>query len=283
MEIPKKIWTYWSQGFDGVPELVKKCISSWENANPEWEIYKLDDTSISQYVDLLEDLGCHKIKQLTTQKKANLIRLKLLIKHGGVWADATCFCNKPLDEWIPEAAPGGLFMFSNPGRDRLISNWFIAAAKNNHLLETLYKHQVNYWLSHDFQLNSNYNKRLTRFLGRFINRNLSWPLIWFHPLFTKGLKISPYMIFHYSFFAVIKKDEESWNIWNAMVKIDADGPHRIQRIGMGAKLTAQCKFEIDHSIAPVFKLSYKGNMPIEEEGTIVHYLFNKDPKLSHCN
>jgi mannosyltransferase OCH1-like enzyme len=45
---------------------------------------------------------------------AALARLCLLRTHGGVWVDATVFCRRPLDEWLPEHAASGFFAFANP-------------------------------------------------------------------------------------------------------------------------------------------------------------------------
>ena len=36
-----------------------------------------------------------------------MIRLELLAEHGGVWADATMLCLRPLDSWIAHALPEG--------------------------------------------------------------------------------------------------------------------------------------------------------------------------------
>merc|ERR1712232_1418088 len=41
-----------------------------------------------------------------------LLRLILLVLYGGVWVDSTMLCRRPLDGWLPEAAPNGFFAFS---------------------------------------------------------------------------------------------------------------------------------------------------------------------------
>ena len=59
--------------------------------------------------------------------RANVLRMELLARHGGVWVDATCFCVRPLDEWLPAQMSSGFFAFARPARSRLLANWFLAA------------------------------------------------------------------------------------------------------------------------------------------------------------
>jgi hypothetical protein len=54
--------------------------------------------------------------------------MELLRRHGGVWADATCYCLQPLAEWLPsKLAPAGFFAFDRPAPDRMLASWFLAA------------------------------------------------------------------------------------------------------------------------------------------------------------
>ena len=56
---------------------------------------------------------------------ADQIRIEILHLHGGVWADATTICAKPLDEWLPERMGTGFFAFERPAQDRMIASWFL--------------------------------------------------------------------------------------------------------------------------------------------------------------
>lgn len=60
---------------------------------------------------------------------SNLIRLELLCRHGGAWADATTVCARPLDEWLPQHSQSGFFAFAAPGGGRPLSTWFLAATQ----------------------------------------------------------------------------------------------------------------------------------------------------------
>ena len=52
MQLPKKIFIYWSTGHDNSPELVKQCIASWESLNPNWNIILIDDENTNAYINM---------------------------------------------------------------------------------------------------------------------------------------------------------------------------------------------------------------------------------------
>lgn len=139
--IPKKIWIYWDKGETDAPYIVKKCFDSWRTKNTDWEITIIDSDSIANYVDM-PDLP----SSLPVRYHANLLRLNLLKKHGGVWVDATTYCHRPLTEWLPLLGASGLFMFQNPSPDRLIENWFIASAPQNIIIERWADELKQYYL-----------------------------------------------------------------------------------------------------------------------------------------
>ena len=41
-DFPRTIWLFWLQGWENTPELVKRCLRSWEHHNPGWTIRTLD-------------------------------------------------------------------------------------------------------------------------------------------------------------------------------------------------------------------------------------------------
>lgn len=98
---------------------------------------------------------------LATQ--SDMIRLQLLCKYGGVWADSTTLCIRPLDAWLCDCCQSGFFAFSNPGKDREMSNWFIASEKNNSLIEKMRHKFSSFFLLNDFNINSQ--------LKQFVKKN----------------------------------------------------------------------------------------------------------------
>ncbi|WP_164885808.1 capsular polysaccharide synthesis protein [Paenirhodobacter populi] len=130
MDIPRILWIYWRQGEAQAPHVVRLCIASWRRLNPGWDIRVLDDASVAQYADI-SDVPAH----LPPRFHADVLRLRLLARYGGVWTDATTYCHRPLDGWLPLlAGQTGFFVFGGPYHDRWFDNWFIAAHPDNPLI-----------------------------------------------------------------------------------------------------------------------------------------------------
>lgn len=128
--IPKTIWIYWHEGEDHAPYLVRRCIQSWRDYNPDWDIKVLDEEILENYFITTKQLS-----SLPTRFTSNLLRLKVLADHGGVWADATTLCHRPLNEWLPMVAEqSGFFVFRGPNHDRWLDNWFIASDPRHPLI-----------------------------------------------------------------------------------------------------------------------------------------------------
>ena len=147
--IPRVLWMYWEQGFANAPPIVQACVASWKAQNPGWDIRLLDATCVNAHVDcpaLPEDaLSAH---------RADVLRTRLLNVHGGVWADATTWCLRPLDEWLPILGYAGFFAFNWDNSDaqiisgswpRKVGNWFIAAAAGNALIKEWDRISCDYW------------------------------------------------------------------------------------------------------------------------------------------
>ena len=128
--MPKIIWMFWQQGEDQAPFVVRRCIDSWRRHNPDWELRVLDDTTLPDYVDM-SDFPHH--LGLAARFNANLLRLRLLSRYGGVWADATVYCHRPLTEWYRLQMVSGFFAFRHPGPGRWIESWFLMS-EQDHIL-----------------------------------------------------------------------------------------------------------------------------------------------------
>lgn len=127
---PKIIWLYWAQGEENAPNIVKLCIKSWKQFNPNHEIRVLDDSSLVKWVKMDESAKRHGMACFSDH-----VRLNLLKKYGGIWADATLFCSQPIDYFINITTQlSQFFVFSKPAPDRLISNWLIASHSDSYLL-----------------------------------------------------------------------------------------------------------------------------------------------------
>ena len=179
----RTIYLLWFQGFEHAPEVVSYCVRSWKQYNPEWTIVLLDETNLHTYVtmDTYPDMElCH---------RADIVRMKLLSQYGGVWADATTFCHKPLNDWLPAYIEEGFFVFDQPYSNLMISNWFIYAEPSNLLIQEWAWATLHYYQHHE--------------------------------------KAHTYFIHHYLFEQVYQKDACK-QIWDVVPKYSARIPHTLQ-------------------------------------------------------
>lgn len=271
-KIPKIIWIFWYTGFDTAPKVIKKCVHSWKGKNPTWDIRLIDKSNLDNYIDSI-DVPKEKYEKLPIQKKANLIRLKLIVEYGGVWVDATLYCMKPLDNWLHKHSPSGVFLFSNPGRDRVISNWFIAGTQSNYLINKLYQSRCRYWSTYNIPHSGFRMKKIRRLLCRVVNRNKIFPLIWLSPIFTRLFKMYPYLIFHYDFYRLVLSDRLFRKMWHNVDNISAAEPHRIQRMGMLNGVEDYHKSYLKNTNVPLFKLNYKFDEQLLSDNSLLTYLF----------
>jgi len=261
--LPKTIWFLWLQGFDNAPPIVKKCYETWKKYNPEWNLILLDENNIQEYITL-------KPRDITVQGKSNLIRLALLSKYGGVWVDSTCFCIRPLNEWLKDNMQAGFFAFNRPGPDRMLSTWFFAAYKGNYIAEVMLNGLNNFWDSNP-GIRLIGNTEWAHLEQQVIALN---PQIWFEDFLTKILKVHPYFITHYLFEKNYLSDEKFKQIWDEVPKITADIPHRVQFAGLLQPITNVIKQEINDKISPLYKLAWKYDTTANKEGTIIDYMLH---------
>ena len=208
------IWSCWLQGREHAPWLVEKCLASWEQRNPGWELRCLDQHSLPRYVDF-PDLGG---KRITRTSFSDIARILLLNEFGGVWVDATTFCNMPLARWLDARSASGFFAFDRPGDDRRLSSWFLASERYHYLVDRWCAGTLAYWSG----------------------RARADSYFWFHNIFRD----------------LCESDPEFRRLWDDVPKLSADGPHSIQRAGMFAPERQVAANAVDWD-SPVFKLTYR--------------------------
>lgn len=139
-KMPKIIWFYWHEPIGQAPEAVRLGIESWCRNNPNWTVNVLSDNTVKEHITLEEPPRDRKI-----QWRADVIRIALLAKYGGVWIDATTFCTRKLDDWLPQLMESGFFAFPDSYPGRMMSNSFIAAVPGNYLVTKWSKLMNRYW------------------------------------------------------------------------------------------------------------------------------------------
>lgn len=173
------LYILWFQGFENAPDIVRWCIASWKQYNPTWNIVLLDNTNLKDYVDL-EKVTYD--KQIELCHLADIVRMILLRDHGGLWVDATSFCNKPLDEWLPAYITEGFFAFDRYKSDIMIANWFLYAEKNHPI--------INQWCEETLFYYQAYGKAHTYFVHHHIFEQLYYRDVQFQKEWDKVPKLS---------------------------------------------------------------------------------------------
>jgi len=125
----RTMYFFWHEDVEKAPIIVQKCLESWKYYNPTWNIVIMDLTNYSNYIDVIH------MDNIEITKFTDVLRLFLLERNGGLWADATCFCNCPLDDWLPNHISQGFFVFDNLTRlGKKSSNWLMYSEPNHYMI-----------------------------------------------------------------------------------------------------------------------------------------------------
>lgn len=94
--IPKKIHYCWFGGKE-LPDIAKKCISSWKEYCPDYEVFQWDESNC--------DLDCMPYVQEAYESKnwafvSDVIRLLVVYAHGGIYLDIDVEVIKSFDELL---------------------------------------------------------------------------------------------------------------------------------------------------------------------------------------
>ncbi len=269
--VPKTIWIMWVQGLAAAPPVVKACHDSWRQLNPDWNVVFLDETNLEHY------LGAgflSRYRGVAQQAFSDLVRINLLARYGGIWTDATCYCQRPLADWLGDKLTSGFFAFAWTGDTyrvaRELSMWFLASSRGNQLVQGWRDAANSYWAH-----NPNLKRRPK--VGRYfewLSRSPRTTQYWFSYPLTKVFKIYPYFWMSFLFNDVIRRDARARQIWQATPKLDTEVPHHIKRVGQLSPLTASLKEEIDARQVPMYKLNWRYNEVDYTETSVLHYLLS---------
>ena len=144
---PNIIWWMWLQGEDNAPDICKACLRSLRRWHSDKKIITLNEDNIHEYITLPDYIN-DKYKKgiISPAHYSDLIRLQLLIEHGGTWIDATLFCTGRKFEYIMHL-PFFLFRRTINGG---ITNAFIVSAPDNPILITLRDVLFRYWKDYNY-------------------------------------------------------------------------------------------------------------------------------------
>jgi tetratricopeptide (TPR) repeat protein len=136
-----RIWVYWDKGVANAPAIVRRCHRELLRYHSADEVVALDEGLVPHYVEIPE-VARRRTAQNPT-KFADVLRLELLSRYGGVWLDATCFPRQRVLDLLPELLPSGFFAFRY--RAARISSWLLASEPNHPLVAMIREAQYVYW------------------------------------------------------------------------------------------------------------------------------------------
>lgn len=136
-EIPKNIWTYWDS--KDPPDFVSKCIDKWKRLHPDWSITVLNPENLKDY---LPETDVLKLKFADTKpRQSDFVRLHVMPKYGGVWADASVVPTRSWD-WVREEKGADYVGYYRKGATTkqeypVVESWFFACPKGSDFVSKL--------------------------------------------------------------------------------------------------------------------------------------------------
>jgi len=128
--IPHIIWCFWH--VPELPEWQARCVQSWRDTHPGFEIRILSPATIMQWMPPgALPQAVNRLGELCVRRFTDAVRCVLLAYHGGFWLDTGIFLLRrgALDALTAEAQAGGrtlaLFYVHRPSL--YSENWFLAA------------------------------------------------------------------------------------------------------------------------------------------------------------
>lgn len=209
--VPKIIWLWWEQGWADAPFICGYTVKSFSHWNPEYKIMLISKNNFNEFIDkkynwLFQCQG--------PAFRADIVRLLLLQKYGGVYADAATFCCVNITSFLKEINFSKFWGFDiksfNKNKDeRTLGSWlyisepntfiintftnvFLKSAKENPIKHIYFLHHktLSDLICNDIQFKIWYNnlKKINVFMNRIGAKYLSYnssSIInepeWFHP------------------------------------------------------------------------------------------------------
>lgn len=194
----KIIWTYWNS--KDIPTTVKLAIHTWRRWNPDYIICVVNKENLNRYLD--PATFPKNFAKKAIQIKADIIRLGLIEKYGGIWLDATIFINKPLSQvWDPKNYDVGGYQadyFTTNQDYPVFENWFISAPKHS---ELIIEWKKEFYKAVDYSSAGDYIKDLEREVD------------------LQNIKYRNYLMMHCCFLKVINNKKYNIKLFTA-----SDGP-----------------------------------------------------------
>ena len=247
--------------------LLKRCAETWTMRNPSWSVAFLDSSHLGERIRIPSLL---KTLKLPLPALSDYIRLSLLKYEGGVWADATLYCARPLDDWIDDVCrQAGFFAYDRTAKHLPVATWFLASIPDSRIIHLWYAAALR------FVIKTKYCLYL-----RALNLPCESLFSWIFPG-LKGLsmptndqvKDKDYFWVHKLFQSCLNHNDEFRELWLSVPKIGPEGPHTLQRFGLLNPVNTDVLTHIENVKSNVYKLTRREVIPSDISGTILDALY----------
>lgn len=236
-KLPRIIWSFWDGPAQG--EVEKLALASWREMNPGWEHRILNFASAMELLQSESEPLLTKafIEKLNSwERKTDLIRLMLLQRFGGVWADATLFCTRPLDDYVFQMVSAANFSAPTWGEPRQPCGLSGAWTSQMHSINGLSSHFLAA-VPHSYIV----ERWLYAFSRLLYNGPCGNPEEW------------DYFFVHLTFDSLIDNDPLFAKKWEDTLKLNSGDTHSVHTLE--APLTPELKELIQIPRAPVWKFN----------------------------
>lgn len=148
----KQVWICWLQGMENAPRIVQDCYESVRFWMKDWKITVITADNMNEYVKLPDHIVSKwKAGIISNTHFSDLLRLELLIRHGGLWLDSTTYMTGPIPSYI---ADSDFFVYRNGWMDMEMINmgsWLMFSRhKKNRILCETQSLLFDYWKKYDY-------------------------------------------------------------------------------------------------------------------------------------
>ncbi|MBO5419807.1 MAG: hypothetical protein J6A22_06955 [Bacteroidales bacterium] len=144
--VKEYIFSIWFQGEENAPDVVQACWNSIRR-NCSLELVVLDEKSIFEWIDL-PDYVVSKWRsgKMKHAHFADICRIELLYRYGGLWMDATDYVFSDIPQWLMDQ-DFFVYMSGNSlkGFYSYIQNCFIRSKKKSYLIQVWRNAVLKYW------------------------------------------------------------------------------------------------------------------------------------------
>lgn len=153
------IWTAWLQGEEKAPEVIRLTIESMRRHSNGHPVIVISNDNIEQYIQLPSVIKRKYLSGIIGHAHyADIIRMMILSKYGGIWLDATMFLHEPIENRAFTSLFYSIGFDSDlETNEKFVSKhkWIvriIGGCENSQFLSIISAMLVSYWEEHNIPI-----------------------------------------------------------------------------------------------------------------------------------